>query len=949
MDLGDLAARAQNIGRGSMRRKTNGTDSRAHYVLAGSGVVPGKAYEDLQALDPEVSIEQSQPPKEAFDIQNGQYFQDLRKKGRKQMMKENMAQVYREVDQFIEDSLGIDFDEQRQRIMEHFGLVTREDEEENIAGSFAKSTGRKSQFVEIPKGSTRSVFGRSALDKSLIGTPGMGGSTTSFFGDERSQQMGNLMKGQTARDLRDKERLYVEKVEQLNKARLDNENFPILYHFAEVERSGGLDSPQQLAEAYGALTEMVKEKSQGNDIRERQYAATYHDDRANSSSLTRLRRQILEGSRSYLEQVFYRDLEAMVEKNPREAALGGRPTVINKVRAYIRVRDGRRDLKPDGAELLQFEDGGDYPWALIFYLLRSGHVSEAYEYVNNDNAFSSTDKRFVSYMSQFAKSPDRKLSRKLQDMINGEYQQRMRIAPDGSQDPYRLACYKIIGRCELSRRNLEAIGQGVEDWIWLQFALARETGPMEERAGEEFGVDQICDTITEIGQKHFQKGQAESSGGYGTFFFMQILAGMFEQAVEYLHSYNAVSAVHFAIALAYYGLLRVSDYTIAGNELREFPLTPLPSIRNLLTRCLVTQTTTGYHQINFVPLVAYYTASFRAALPVAAVDYLALICLNSDLTPASLGNTQTAASHECLRQLCLETREFARLLGDIRSDGTRIPGAIEMKSKLIKLDTHADFLRAVTTQAAAIADERGQVADAVLLFHLSEDYESVISILNRALADACTLDLGESPMELQPLKRRDGGSPISSNTVESGPQSSLSLTQSTSSPAELAKNMTTLYDANANYYNKIEKTTRATIFALLRLLSARTHLEANPPRFMDCLEELHGVGVLPLQAQGSIPVIRSAATAFGALPQLLARCAGVSVVWAVRAIGGERERMVQQGGWEGGAGQGSMDDRKEMLSTMAKDLMVFAGLVKYRLPGRVYDMLTRVGGEVGGY
>ena len=274
-----------------------------------------------------------------------------------------------------------------------------------------------------------------------------------------------------------------------------------------------------------------------------------------------------------------------------------------------------------------------------------------------------------------------------------------------------------------------------------------------------------------------------------------------------------------------------------------------------------------------------------------------------------------------------------------------------MRSKLIKLDTHADFLRAVTTQAAAIADERGQVADAVLLFHLSEDYESVVSILNRALADACTLDLGESPMELQPLKprRQPDDSPTSSSTIEAGPQSSLSLTQSTSSPVELAKNMTTLYDSNANFYNKIEKTTRTTIFALLRLLSARAHLEANPSRFMDCLEELHRVGVLPLQAQGSIPVIRSAATAFGALPQLLARCAGVSVVWAVRAIGGEREKMVLQGGWEGGVGQDSLDDRKEMLSTMAKDLMVFAGLVKYRLPGRVYDMLTRVGGEVGGY
>jgi nuclear pore complex protein Nup93 len=949
MDLGDLAARAQSIGRGSIRKKANGADSRAHYVLAGSGVVPGKAYEELQALDSETPLDQPHPPKEAFDVQNGQYFQDLRKKGRKQMMKENMAQVYREVDQFIEDSLGIVFDEQRQRIMEHFGLVARDADDEDAEVSFGKLTGRKSKntFAETPKGATRSIFGRSALDKSLIGTPGMGGTTSSFFGDERSQQMGNLMKGQSARDLRDKERLFVEKVEKLNQARLNDDNFSVMHQFAEVERSGGVDSPQQLADAYGALTLMVKEKSQGNEIRERQYATTYLDDRAQGMSVVKLRRQLLEGSRSYLESVFYRDLEQMVEKNPREASLGGRPTVINKIRAYIRVRDGRRDLKPDGFELVQFDEGGDYPWVLLFYLLRSGYVNEAHEYASNDNAFLSTDKRFVSYLSQYAKSPDRKLTRKLQDMINGEYQQRSHVAPNFSQDPYRLACYKIVGRCELSRRNLEAVGQGIEDWIWLQFALARETGPMEERAGEEFGLEQICETIAEIGQKHFQKGQTDASGGYGTYFFMQILAGMFEQAVEYLHSHNPASAVHFAIALAYYGLLRVSDYTIAGNELCKSTLL-FKTVPTLLT-FTVTTTTTGYHQINFVPLVAYYTASFRAALPIAAVDYLALLCLNFDLTPAALGNAQTATSHECLRQLCLETREFARLLGDIRSDGTRIPGAIELRSKLIKLDTHADFLRAVTTQAAAIADERGQVADAVLLFHLSEDYESVISILNRALADACTLDLGESPMELQPLKRRDGGSPTSSNTIEPGPQSSLSLTQSTSSPAELARNMTALYDTNAAYYNKVDKTTRGTNFALLQLLSARAHIEATPPRFMDCLEELNGIGVLPLQAQGSIPVIRSAATAFGALPQLLARCAGASVIWAVRAIGGERERMMQQGGWSGGAGQDSLEDRKEILSTMAKDLMVFAGLVKYRLPGRVYDMLTRVGGEVGGY
>lgn len=349
-----------------------------------------------------------------------------------------------------------------------------------------------------------------------------------------------------------------------------------------------------------------------------------------------------------------------------------------------------------------------------------------------------------------------------------------------------------------------------------------------------------------------------------------------------------------------------------------------------------------------MPLVAYYTAAFRTALPTPAVDYLSLICLNSDLTPASLGLAQTSACHECLRQLCLETREFAKLLGDIHTDGTRIPGTIEQRSKLIKVETHDEFLKLITLQAAAVADERGQVADAVLLYHLCEDYDNVVSILNRALADTATLDLGESPIQLQPLKPRHQGEDASSSNGQADTSSSLSLTQNTSSPTELAKNMISLYNSNAAYYNRISPTNRKTIGALLQLLTARSHLEASPPRYMDVLEDLNALGILPLKAGGSIPVIRAAAATFGSLPQLLARCAGVSVVWAITAIGGERENLARSGGWDGGYGD-DREEMKEMLGSMAKDLMVFAGLVKYKLPARTYDILTKIGGDVGGY
>lgn len=209
---------------------------------------------------------------------------------------------------------------------------------------------------------------------------------------------------------------------------------------------------------------------------------------------------------------------------------------------------------------------------MVFFCLRSGLLKEVVEYVeNNSTAFRALDRNFVTYLTIYANSPDRRLSRQWQDRINAEFQQRSRIAPESSLDPYRMACYKIIGRCELSKRTIDTISQGIEDWFWLQFNLARELNRAEEAAGDVFGLEQIQETIREIGQRYFSKSQ-EELGGYGTYFFLQILGGMFEQAVSFLYPYSYVSAVHFAIALDFYGLLRVADFSVSETELREFLL-----------------------------------------------------------------------------------------------------------------------------------------------------------------------------------------------------------------------------------------------------------------------------------------------------------------------------------------------------------------------------------------
>lgn len=599
----------------------------------------------------------------------------------------------------------------------------------------------------------------------------------------------------------------------------------------------------------------------------------------------------------------------------------------------------------------------EYPWPLIYFLLRSGLVKEAADYVvANGTAFRTIDRNFLSYITAYARNPDRRLDRKVQDHINREYSAQIRVAPDNANDPYQLACYKIIGRCELTKRSIDSISQGVEDWIWLQFSLAREVNRVEENAGDVFGLEEVRGTIREIGQRHFSKG-AEGIGGYGTYFYLQILGGMFEQAVSYLYPYSYVTAVHFAIALNFYGLLRVSDFSVNETELRKLSCSHL----RLLTKYMpVTFNTKELPQISFGRMVGFYTRDFRTGNTEAAVDYLTLICLNAGL-PGAMGKSQASLCHEALRELVLETREFAQLLGDVRADGTRLKGAIEKRLKLIALADQEQLLRAITIQAASVADDSGRVNDAVLLYHLAEDYENVVSIVNRTLSEAIAVDIGQDQMLLQ------SSEPKRSFQKEQNQQSDarvLSLT-SVDDPVLLARNMIRLYGNNAIYSQKIRESNRDTCDVLIGMAEAKARTAAShwseaidvrylmpEPSFIHFLNNdgcqiINSLKLLPLQAHASIPVIRACANNFNELTPVISRNIGPLLLWTITCIGQQREVLAsrQYGGGEGGMNKEISD---ELLGS-ARDLMVFAGLVKYRLGERVWEAICVTGGDVGIY
>ena len=87
------------------------------------------------------------------------------------------------------------------------------------------------------------------------------------------------------------------------------------------------------------------------------------------------------------------------------------------------------------------------------------------------------------------------------------------------------------------------------------------------------------------------------------------------------------------------------------------------------------------------------------------------------------------------------------------------------------------------------------------------------------------------------------------------------------------------------------------------------------------------------------------ATSFSALTPPISRNIGPLLLWTITCIGKQRDAL-QAGSQYENATRKAMS---EELMVAAKDLMVFAGLVKYRLGEKVWGAVTGAGGEVGVY
>ncbi|GAA6006571.1 linker nucleoporin NIC96 [Rhodotorula paludigena] len=739
-------------------------------------------------------------------------------------------------------------------------------------------------------------------------TPRRGGASSSSF--ERGSPATPLPSSSGSLQMHSKMMRYDRVIRRLNDFRKEGFAFGLVSALGEasVATSAGDSRSAQTTETWRLLSHLVQERDvlhgefQRAALQEREYAQAYLFADAESQDAVELRRKVGEGARGYLEEQFLAYVEKTLASRPAEASLGGVPSIQNKIRAFLNVKYQKNGQWANPA----LEIANNTPvWARIYYLLRSGHAKEALAFATeNEAAIQKLEKSFVPYFKAWLDSPDRRLPKLLRDRFLAEYNQRIRYLTDTS-DPYKHALYKLIGRVEISRRNVPGVTQTTEDWLWFQLSLVRETEGAGEAPHEKYGLRDLAAVLRKFGEAHFDpKGTRPL-----LYFQVLLLSGQFERAVAFLqqHSHYQADAVHFAIALAYYGLLRV------------------PPRSNTADVELLVDANTDTPSLSFARLLHRYTRLFVQSDAAEALQYLYLICLNADL-PAPRGDEQVALAHEYVRELVMETRQYSELLGDVRNDGTKVPGQIERDLKLLHLADSRAYLLGIVKSAAERADLEQRFSEAILLYNLAEEYDAVIAVLNVELGNSLSKPAGAAS-SLSGAASRGG-------FFADGSRGTVGMAAGQEDVALVARSILEHYDRAAGMGGKVSRKRRETCEVLMRLKEAMTLYEQG--KLEQALQTIESTNLIPLHSD-LVHLIR-AAEDLSSVDDAIVRNLDVVLVATMTVL----YKLHQQLKESPYGGDQSRQQRMHELRAKARSLMTFAGMLRYRLTSETYSQLTRL-------
>lgn len=596
-------------------------------------------------------------------------------------------------------------------------------------------------------------------------------------------------------------------------------------------------SIQSVSDSWRLLTYIFRESSLNNKsdeclIKEKQFANVRGTSKEVSEEhMNEFNSLIVNGSKKYFEDTFWEWIQKEVKDNTGKIFNNdSKQSVIDTISLFISLR-----LKKYGEWDQSLELFDSFPiWACIFYLIRSGHFLEAIYYINDidDKLFShKNDLIFIKYIKIWIDNKF-KLNKEYRDEIKNDWNERIRSSIGQNTikgDPFKHCLYKIIGRCDINFKHMpnQIVIPSVEDYLWAHLTLVQNgnqkintttsaistTFPSTTLDNDSYTYENMVNNLLKYEPNYFNQENIWN--------MVLIICGKFENVVDFLFSRDQyrVEAVHFAIAFAYYGLLRItnsvfsieylvneskpkkstnniasstsfdSTFSTPASKNTSFNLSrlnsytskasktnPFVSSLNISTNKNKLNTfgsekesnndsdiTNVISKFNFARLIHQYSTNLSTQYPDVALHYLYFICLYGiELGPDSdndtdmemvLSNNDTTASEEkktiakkytqltykYIQELVLlqKSESIPHFFGKMNSEGSiQTLSEIEQYKNLIHIRDHEHFIKYLVKPTARSCESEGRLADAVYLYNLSENYETVVDILNKQLSDA---------------------------------------------------------------------------------------------------------------------------------------------------------------------------------------------------------------------
>ncbi|KAI8328836.1 Nup93/Nic96-domain-containing protein [Chlamydoabsidia padenii] len=624
---------------------------------------------------------------------------------------------------------------------------------------------------------------------------------------------------------------YAKVVIETNEKRLQNMDHPIIKAFSNVmvnnntmdelaTQSMDIDSmdtrtkDRRVTDAWLLLDKLAGESEASvNDRIQGRFINTYLNVASDSDVALDTRRLLIKRSKAWLESQMVEYMDAILLQHAHQIKPGGNPSFLHRLQFYLKLTFKKHGQWQDDLEIVQ-----DVPiWTFIYMSFRSGQEHLMLEYIDQHPSMFESQSRYVGYIKEYLSNPNRCLSQETQARVMMDFQ--LMEYSNQKVDPYKLILTKILGRCGLNKKTHRTVIKAAEDYLWLQLTLIRENLDEHNYWEEKYTLYDLQQLIINYGPVLF-----DPTGTAPWIYFKVLLVTLqFEQAINYMYKNEGtrLQSIHFAMALMYYGLLRIPkepmqtsiDFLIMENNTATLNMTRM-IYQYLHNNTSTHQDMDTRHLRSSSLKKKQQQQPYIIQHPKNSIHYLFFMTMYSTRNGYSNDNLVNMA-RSYVRGLVLDNDDYKMFLGSSSSETGKVPGYIEYFKSLLGIDNEQDYIQHLLEPIAQKYTDRGKYPQAVYVYELSGDYNRVLNIFNHRLGLA---------LRPHPIERTE----------------KMTLSQL----VEFIQSTMVRYQQHQHLPQLLDDSKRRTVDVLIQFVKGKEHYDQG--RYHQALKTIGLTGVIPI-------------------------------------------------------------------------------------------------------